>query len=143
MPTVRKSALVHYSTAQMYALVNDIESYPRFLPWCRSTRVLERTTDEVKATIEIAKGGIHKSFTTLNRLQANKMIELRLLDGPFRRLDGFWRFEALDDNASRVALDLDFEFASGLLGLAFGPIFNQIANTMVDAFCKRAAQLYG
>ena len=143
MPLVKKTALVGYSASEMYALVDDIESYPQFLPWCRSTQVLSRAQDEVRATIEVAKGRLRKSFTTCNRLHPTKMIEIRLLDGPFRRLDGFWRFEALDEQACKVSLDLEFDFSSRVLQMTVGPIFSQIANTMVDAFCKRAKDLYG
>lgn len=143
MPTISKSALVPYAPGAMYALVNDIESYPKFLPWCRSVRVQRRSDDEVRATIELARGGIQKSFTTCNRLQKDKMIEMRLVEGPFRRLEGFWRFQSLDGDACKVSLDLDFEFSSVFLGMAFGPVFHQIANTLVDAFCKRAVEVYG
>lgn len=132
-----------YSAAEMYALVNDVESYPQFLPWCRSSRVLSRNEDEVRATIELARGAIQKSFTTCNRLQKDKMIEIRLVEGPFHHLEGFWRFDALDEKASRVSLDLDFDFSSRILSLALGPVFGQIANTLVDSFQKRAVQVYG
>jgi ribosome-associated toxin RatA of RatAB toxin-antitoxin module len=141
--TVQKSALVFYSAASMYALINDIESYPRFLPWCRSTQVLSRNDDEVRARIEMHKGGMHKSFTTRNRLQKDKMIEIRLLEGPFLRLEGFWRFQALRSDACKVSLDMEFEFANSLLQMAIGPVFKQITNSLVDAFCKRAVELYG
>jgi len=134
---------VPYSAAEMYALVNDVESYPQFLPWCRSSRVLSRNEDEVRATIELARGAIQKSFTTCNRLQKDKMIEIRLVEGPFHHLEGFWRFDALDEKASRVSLDLDFDFSSRILSLALGPVFGQIANTLVDSFQKRAVQVYG
>jgi ribosome-associated toxin RatA of RatAB toxin-antitoxin module len=143
VPTVRKSALVPYSATQMFALVDDIESYPRFLPWCRSTRVLSRNDDEVQATIELAKGGVHKAFTTCNRLQQDKMIEIRLVEGPFRHLEGYWRFEPLSQAACKVSLDLEFEFSNTLLRMAIGPIFHQMANSFVDAFCKRAVEVYG
>ena len=133
-----------YSVEEMYTLVDDIESYADFLPWCRSTEVLSRTDDEVRASIEIAKGALHKSFTTLNRVQKNKVIEMRLVSGPFKRLEGFWRFDVLKEgDASKISLDLEFEFESKLIAMAVGPVFNQIANTMVDAFCKRAAEVYG
>lgn len=141
--TVQKSALVPYSAADMFALVNDIESYPHFLPWCRSSAVLSSDEDEVLASIEMHKGAVHKSFTTRNRLQKDKMIEIRLLEGPFLRLEGFWRFQALRSDACKVSLDLEFDFASPLLQTVIGPVFRQIANSLVDAFCKRAAQLYG
>ncbi len=143
MPVVNRSALVPYSAAQMYALVDDIERYPEFLPWCRSAREWSRNEDEVKASLEMQRGPLHKTFTTQNRLQPGKMIEMRLVDGPFRHLEGFWRFSALDEHASRVALDLEYEFSSHLLQLAIGPVFSQIANTLVDAFCERARFLHG
>lgn len=117
---------------------------PRFLPWCRSSRVLSSNDDEVRATIEMVKGGIHKSFTTCNRMQRHKMIDIRLLEGPFKRLEGYWRFEPLRADASKVSLlDMEFEFANHLLRMAVEPVFKQIANSLVDAFCKRAVDLYG
>lgn len=144
MPLISRSSLVPYSTEEMYKLVEDIESYPDFLPWCRSTEVLSRGEGEVKASIEIAKSGLHKTFTTTNRMQENKMIEMRLLKGPFKHLQGFWRFDALKDaQACKVSFDLDFEFENKLIALAAGSVFNQIANTMVDAFSKRAVEVYG
>ena len=142
MATIKKSALVLYSAAEMYALVNDIEAYPQFLPWCRSTHVLMCGEDELRATIEMAKGGVHKSFTTFNRMQKHKMIDIRLLEGPFKRLEGYWRFEPLRADACKVSLDLEFEF-SQLLRVVIEPVFKQIANSLVDAFCKRAVDLYG
>jgi ribosome-associated toxin RatA of RatAB toxin-antitoxin module len=141
--TVKKSALVLYSAADMYALVNDIEAYPQFLPWCRSSLHLQPHDDEVRATIEMAKGGVHKSFTTSNRMQKHKMIDIRLLEGPFKRLEGYWRFEPLRADASKVSLDMEFEFSNQLLRMAVEPVFKQIANSLVDAFCKRAVELYG
>ncbi|HXH04080.1 MAG TPA: type II toxin-antitoxin system RatA family toxin [Candidatus Competibacteraceae bacterium] len=143
MATVSKSALVPYQAAEMYRLVNDIESYPRFLPWCRATRVLSRDEDEIRASIEIYKGGINRWFTTRNRLQPDKMIEIRLLDGPFRRLEGYWHFQALGESACKVSLNLEFEFSNPVLRMAVGPVFSQITNTLVDAFCKRAVDVYG
>lgn len=143
MATVKKSALILYSAAEMYALVSDIEAYPEFLPWCRSTQVLSRSEDEVRAVIEMVKGRVHKSFSTINRMQHHKMIDIRLLEGPFRRLEGYWRFDPLRANASKVSLDMEFEFASPLLRIAVEPVFKQIANSLVDAFCKRAVDLYG
>ena len=144
MPLISRNALVPYSVEEMYKLVEDVESYPEFLPWCKSTEVLSRNDQEVKASIEIAKGALNKSFTTINRMQQNKMIEMRLLKGPFKHLEGFWRFDALKQNdASKISFDLDFEFESKLIAFAVGSIFNQIANTMVDAFTKRAIEVYG
>lgn len=143
MPTVNRSALVPYSPGQMYGLVDDIEGYPAFLPWCRSAKEWSRTEDEVRASIELQRGPVHKTFTTRNRLQRNKMIEMRLVEGPFHHLEGFWRFSELEHGATRIALDLEYEFSSTVLKLAIGPVFGQIANTLVDAFCARAVDLYG
>ncbi len=143
MATVKKSALVLYSAAEMYNLVNDIESYPQFLPWCRSSSVVLCGEDELRATIEMAKGAMHKTFTTSNRMQKHKMIDIRLLEGPFQRLEGYWRFEPLRADACKVSLDMEFEFSSALLRKVVEPVFKQIANSLVDAFCKRAVDLYG
>jgi ribosome-associated toxin RatA of RatAB toxin-antitoxin module len=144
MPCINRHALVPHTPAEMFALVDDVEAYPGFLPWCRQARVLARSDDEVRATIELAKGSIRKSFTTCNRLQRDKMIEMRLVEGPFSRLEGFWRFDALaDGRSSKVALDLEFEFSNRLVAMAIGPVFNQIANTLVDAFVRRAKETYG
>lgn len=144
MPVVRKSARVSYSAAQMYALVNDVDSYPEFLPGCRSSRVISADEDVVRAEIELATGILSRRFRTCNRLQRNKMIEIRLEEGPFRLLEGFWRFEELDGGrASRVVLDLEFEFSSHLVAVAFGPIFSPIVNSLVDAFAQRARKVYG
>lgn len=143
MTSISRKALVPYTPAEMYALVEDIEVYPRFLPWCSNTRVFYRDGDQVKATISIKKRGINFSFATNNRLQRNKMIEMRLLEGPFRHLHGFWRFEALRESACRVSLDLEFELSNRLLRLTITPIFNQITNSLVDAFAKRARDIYG
>lgn len=143
MAHINRSALVPYSAEQMFVLVDAIRDYPQFLPWCRSAVELDRDPDEVKASIEIAKGALNKSFTTLNRMQKNKLIEMSLVDGPFKHLHGFWRFDELKPEACKVSLDLDFEFSNKLVSLAIGPIFNQVANTLVDSFVTRAKQVYG
>lgn len=143
MPTVDRSALVRYSANQMFDLVNDIESYPQFLPWCRSARVLSRQEDEIRATIEIARGRVRKSFTTRNCLNPPETIELQLVEGPFSHMHGLWHFQDLRDDACKVSLKLEFEFANALLRAAIGPVFNRIADSLVDSFCRRAEQVYG
>jgi ribosome-associated toxin RatA of RatAB toxin-antitoxin module len=143
MASISKSALVPYSPAEMFALVDDIEAYPQFLPWCSTARVLERNADEVRATIALSKGGVDKAFTTCNRIQHGKMIEIRLIEGPFRHLEGFWRFDALGNEGCKVSLDMEFEFASRMLGMMVGPVFSQVANSLVDSFQKRAVDVYG
>ena len=144
MATVSRSALVPYAPQRMFDLVNDVPSYPEFLPWCASTEVLEDKPDEMLARLDLSFGGLKKSFTTRNRLQPGKMIEIRLVDGPFHHLEGFWRFNALaDGDACKVVLDMEFDFSTPLVKFAFGPVFTQIANSLVDAFTKRARELYG
>lgn len=138
-----KSALVSYDAGEMFDIVNDIESYPQFLPWCGSAEVSFRSEDEVQASIEISHSGIHKTFTTRNRLQKDKMIEVRLVDGPFKQLEGFWQFKNLGNQGCKVSLDLEYEFSSKMLAMVVGPVFNQIATSLVDAFCKRADQIHG
>ena len=143
MTSISKSALVPYSPAEMFALVEDIEAYPQFLPWCSEARVLERSADEVRATIALSKGGVDKAFTTCNRIQQGKMIEMRLVEGPFRHLEGFWRFAPLGSDGCKVSLDMEFEFASRMLDLVVGPVFSQVANSLVDSFQQRAVEVYG
>ncbi len=143
MSSISRNALVPYSAEEMFALVDNIDAYQEFLPWCSESVVLSREGDEVRGRLSLSKSGIEKSFTTCNRAQRNKMIEMRLEEGPFHHLEGFWRFDALAEDACKISLDLEFEFSNKLLGLTFGPVFNQIASTLVDAFCKRAADVYG
>ncbi len=144
MAAIHRSALVQYSAAEMYALVNDVDAYAEFLPWCRSSRVISQSDDEMIASVEIAKGLLNQTFTTRNTLVRDRRIDLRLVDGPFRTLHGCWTFEPLKtDNASKVSLDLEFEFDSAMVSIAAKPIFTQIANSLVDAFVKRARQVYG
>ncbi|RZQ56628.1 ubiquinone-binding protein [Pseudidiomarina tainanensis] len=143
MPTIERSALVPYSNAQMYALVNDIDRYPEFVPGCRSAAVLENDEQNKVARLDISKAGISKSFTTRNTLVPYERIDMELVDGPFQYLRGGWSFHKLDENACKIVLKLEFEFANRLLGMAFGKIFNELQSRMVDAFVQRAQQVYG
>ncbi len=144
MSHIKRSALVHYSPAEMYQLVNDIDSYASFLPWCRSSKVKSESATEMIASVEIAKSILNKTFTTHNQLYKDQRIELQLVDGPFKKLSGYWQFDTLKTtNACKVNLELDFEFDSAMMSIAAKPIFTQIANSLVDSFCKRAVQVYG
>lgn len=143
MAVISKSALVSYSPVEMFNIVDDVDAYPQFLPWCSDAKVLSRDQDQVKAMVEINHSGIRKAFTTRNLLQSGKMIEIELVDGPFKHLHGYWRFEALAESACKVSLDLEYEFSNKLLSMAVGPVFSHIANSLVDAFCQRAAVLHG
>ncbi|NOY67684.1 MAG: type II toxin-antitoxin system RatA family toxin [Gammaproteobacteria bacterium] len=142
MTTIHRHALTPFSADQMFALVDDIEAYPAFLQWCRSADVISRDIDVVTARLELAKGSVHKTFTTQNRLMPGKMIEMKLVEGPFRHLEGFWKFEALREDACKISLDLEFDFSSKMLSMVVGPVFSQVANTLVDAFCRRAEFIY-
>ena len=144
MSHINRSALVHYSPAEMYQLVNNVADYPKFLPWCRSSQVKSESPTEMVASVEIAKGVLNKTFTTRNQLKKDVRIDLELVDGPFKKLRGHWQFESLKTaNACKVKLDLEFEFDSAMMSIAAKPIFTQIANSLVDAFCKRAVDVYG
>jgi len=143
LQTVSRSALVPYAAGEMYALVVDVEEYPSFLPWCRSARILEPGEGSVEARLEIGRGPLRKTFTTRNAMTRDSRIDIELIDGPFKHLQGCWQFVALDDAGCRILLDLEFELANALLRRTLGPIFSEIANTMVEAFCRRARELYG
>ncbi len=143
MQTLKRNALVPYSARQMFELVNAIEDYPRFLPWCSRSEIISRTDTEVIASLDINWKGMHKSFTTCNRLTPYEQIEISLVNGPLHKLDGLWHFQSLDEFACKIMLDLEFEFTGHFIDKLFQPVFQHIANTLVDAFCKRAVELYG
>ena len=143
MALVEKSVLIEYSATQMYALVENVAAYPEFLPWCGGTEIMKKDGDIARAAIIIDYRGIKQRFTTENRANPPQIIEMSLVDGPFRQLDGSWRFKALGDDACKVEFRLHYEFSSRLLEKIVGPVFHFIASTFVDAFVKRARQLYG
>ncbi len=143
MTVVQKSALVKFSAQQMFDLVNNIEDYPKFLPWCSGSRIIRQEDDIVEAELDISKGGFKKSFSTRNRIDRGGKITVSLLNGPFSYLEGVWNFMPLREDASKISLDLEFEMSGVLTNLAFGAVFNQICNTMVSSFTNRAKQVYG
>ena len=140
---IKKRALVNYKPEQMYALVNDIEAYPQFLSWCAGAEILSHDNDQVCARLDISKGILKKSFSTINRLFPSHLIEIRLLDGPFKHLAGFWRFDEKPNGGCLVVFDLEFEWSSMALSAVFGPIFHTLAASLVQAFIKRAKDVYG
>lgn len=139
---INKTALVMHSAKRMFLLVNDIARYPEFLPWCAGAEIHEQSLNQITASMVIAKGGIRHTLTTRNQLVVPDAIEMNLVDGPFRNLTGHWSFKELNGNACKVTLTLEFEFSGSLSRMAFGKVFNQAASTMVDAFCRRADELY-
>jgi len=143
MALVEKSVLVEYSATQMYALVENVAAYPEFLPWCGGTEILRKDGEVTRAAIIIDFRGIKQRFSTENRADPPKLIEMSLVEGPFRHLDGTWSFKALGDDACKIEFRLHYEFSSKLLEKIVGPVFHLIAGTFVDAFVKRARQLYG
>ncbi|MBI3779008.1 MAG: type II toxin-antitoxin system RatA family toxin [Gammaproteobacteria bacterium] len=143
MTAIHRSAIVPYSARQMFDLVADIPSYPKFLPWCGGARIVSTQGDETIAAIDIAYSGVHKTFSTRNLLQPGKMLEMRLLEGPFSYLQGFWQFKELDATSCKISLDLEFEVANRIVGLVLTPAFSNIANQLVDRFHRRASELYG
>jgi len=143
MATIERSALVRYSDQQMFDLVNHIEAYPEFVPGCVGAAVLEQQDNTKVARLDISKAGIAKSFTTRNTLVEPTEIGMDLVDGPFKSLTGGWQFVRLEDNACKIVLKLEFEFSNRLLSMAFGKVFNEINTRMVDAFVKRANEIYG
>ncbi len=143
MSKISKRVLITYTADQMYDLVNDIEAYPDFLPWCDKVRVIDRDEMSVKAEVGVSKGRIRQSFITKNNLIPGRRIEMNLVEGPFKKLHGVWYFSPRGETGCEVKLEMEFEFAKGLLGFGFNKIFSGIANTLVDAFCQRARQKYG
>jgi len=142
MPQVRKSVLVCYSATNMFQLVDTVEDYPRFLPWCGEAQVHQRDPEWTVASIGIDYLGLRSGFTTENR-KADGVIMMKLKDGPFQSLAGAWRFTALAEDACKVEFELDYEFASKTLETMIGPVFNKIAGTFIDAFVKEAERRHG
>jgi ribosome-associated toxin RatA of RatAB toxin-antitoxin module len=143
LESITRSALVPYTQQEMFALVSDVDSYPRFLPWCSGAKTLSREGDEVVARIDFAVGSVSKSFTTRNRFVGNEAILMQLVEGPFSHLQGSWRFEPLGDAGCKISLHLEYDFSSKVVSMVVGPVFNKIAHSLVDAFQKRAVEVYG
>ena len=146
MKTVQKSVLIWYSPQEMFDLVTSVQQYHQFLPWCDHTRVLEQDDNGMLAEVGIALSGIRHSFVTRNLHEPGRRVQMQLVKGPFSRLDGDWHFHTVGDGsqrAARVELLLNYGFDSVTLSKVVGPVFDRIAASMVDAFVKRAEQVYG
>lgn len=143
MSRVTRTALVPYTALQMYELVSDVESYSGFLPGCIRSSVLKDEGEWIEAALELSKGGITQSFTTRNRMVCGETIEMQLLEGPFKYLHGTWNFRPLGDEGCKVSLDLEFEMSNALFQMTLGSVFEQMTGSMVDAFSRRAKQIYG
>ena len=144
MKQVKKSVLLWYSPAEMYALVTGVEQYPQFLPWCAATEILERRDDGLTARVDMSISGIRQSFTTRNTHVLNESVHMELVEGPFSKLDGMWKFLPLaNPKACKIEFEMSYGFSNRALELVVSPVFDQVANTLVDRFVKRAESLYG
>jgi ribosome-associated toxin RatA of RatAB toxin-antitoxin module len=149
MKHVKKSVLLWYSAHEMYALVTAIEDYPRFLPWCEKVDILQREASGLTARLHLAYAGVRHAFTTRNTDTPNQAVHMGLVDGPFSLLDGTWRFQPLqppseaESKACKIDFELRYAFSNGALEALISPVFDRIANTFVDAFVRRAEQVYG
>ncbi len=143
MYSVSRSALVMHSAEKMFNLVNDVAGYSDFLPWCGGSSEVQRTDREVMASVTIDFKGIRKTFTTKNTLTPYERTDLVLVDGPFSELSGSWEFQELGSGSCKVVLNLEFDFSNKLVGTVVGPIFSNIADSMVGSFCSRADDVYG
>jgi len=143
MSSIVRSAIVAYSAQAMYDLVEDIEAYPDFLPWCRAARVVEREDGVTTAVLSVGLKGINQSFTTENVNTPGESIRLRLVEGPFSSFRAAWKFQELETHAAKIEFSMDYELTGGVLAKVLAPLFDHIADTMVDAFSRRAQSVYG
>ena len=143
MPSIERSALIAAPATDVYALVNDVEQYPAFLPWCSHAEILSKSETEVVARIDIAVRGRRETLVTRNRLAPTSAIALEMVEGPFRRFEGCWRFAPLGDAGCRVDLEISFELANRLVGTFAAPFLNRIADRIVDAFATRVSEVSG
>jgi len=143
MATVKKSVLIERSSQLMFDLVDRVEDYPQFLPWCSRTHCQFRDERKTVATLHINYRSVKSHFTTENDKESPQWMSIKLVDGPFRRLDGHWRFKPLHENACKIEFQLSYEFSSRMFEKVIGPVFSQIANTFVEAFVRRAHGMHG
>ncbi len=142
MECISKSAVVPFTAEQMYALVNDIESYSQFLPWCSGGEVHEQDPHFMKASVSLAVGRVKQTFTTENSLQPGKRIDVQLVSGPFKQLQGYWSFESAGEGMCRIIFKMNFEYKNIIIKLALNKLFQRIGNTLVASFVERANSLY-
>lgn len=143
MVKVERSLLIAHSAQRMFDLVEDIEAYPDFLPWCARTEVSHRDADSTVATLYVDYLGARAHFTTRNDKRPPQSMRLKLVDGPFHQLEGLWHFKSLAENACKIEFRLGYEFSGRLFNAVIGPVFGHICDTMVDAFAQRANEVYG
>ena len=143
MTEISKTTVVPYTSDEMYVLVNDIESYPIFLPWCTEAKILSQQEDNLTAKLSMALGKIKQSFTTENTMQDGSRIDIQLVEGPFKHLSGYWRFIQEDEQSCHIHLHMHFEFKNKIIKHTIGKAFYKVMDTLVDSFVQRAQQIYG
>lgn len=143
MTEISKTAVVPYTPSEMYALVNDIESYPVFLPWCTAAKISNKKDESLIATLSLAMGKIKQSFTTENTMREGSRINMRLIEGPFKHLTGYWKFNPEDEQSCHIQLHMNYEFKNKIIKYTLGKMFYTVMNTMVESFVQRAQQVYG
>ncbi len=143
MKHINKTALVPYNCAEMFDLVNNVNDYPKFLPWCKSVTLVSETDSEIVASIQMGGAGLEQSFTTKNIIIPNKTIQMSLVNGPFDHLSGAWNFDQLGDEGCKISLNLEFEIKNRLLNMSLGPVFSKICSGLLDGFINRANELHG
>ncbi len=143
MTTITRSSLLSYTPKQMYDLVNDIEAYSKFLPWCNNSRIISKYGNTIDASLDLAQGGICHTFSTSNKLTEDELISIKLIDGPFKHLEGHWQFKPIAHDAGcQVKLYINFTFSNSIISMALEPIFTQISSSLIHSFCKRAQDIY-
>lgn len=143
MHKIERSALINFSASKMFDLVNDVSCYPKFLKWCKSSRVISQTDSEMEAELEVAWKVLHKVFSTHNYLKKGESIRLELVSGPFQSMEGCWHFKQLREDACKISMEIEFEFKNSLSNVLFSSIFSQICDSLMDSFIKRAHEVYG
>ena len=143
MTEISKTTVVPYTPEEMYVLVNDIESYPAFLPWCSAAKILTQQEESLTATLSLALGKIKQSFTTENTMQDGSRIEIQLIEGPFKHMSGYWKFNPEDEQSCHIQLQMNYEFKNKIIKYALGKVFYIVMDTLVESFVQRAQQIYG
>jgi len=143
MIEISKRTVVPYTPEEMYVLVNDIESYPAFLPWCTAAKISNQQKESLTASLSLAVGKIKQSFTTENTMQDGSRINMQLIEGPFKHLSGYWKFNPEDEQSCHIHLHMNFEFKNKIIKHTLGKVFYKVMDSMVESFVQRAQQIYG
>lgn len=143
MPIIRKSKVEPYSAQQMFDLVNDVERYAEYLPWCKNVKILSQVGEQMDVEVNVLMGPVNKTFTTRNKIIDGELIAMTLVNGPFKKLQGGWKFVHLSDTECRIEFELDFSLSIGVLSNMLNPVFENMYGSMIKAFSDRAKVIYG